>query len=679
MEKLKIDDFTKYNFVSRVRLSPDGKHACFVVKRADVDENKYKSNLWIYRIEKDEYFQLTSFDEESMFIWMDDSEHILFSETRNPKDKDKQKEGEEFTQYYKISIHGGEAISAFRIPKSVTSIKIIDDENYLFTASFDFNKPDLNSLSDEEKSKEKKRIKDEKDYEVLDEIPFWFNGKGYTNKKRNRLYLFNSKDEKVTDLSDELSKVIGGDYFNIQAGELNQKRSKFVFIAEHFEDKMKLTNEVYIIDLKDKKAQLISPKDSYAYGIPNFLSENKIIVDANDMKHYGINENNKFYTIDINSKEQKCITPELDISFVNMVGSDCRLGNSPYRHKMDSGFLYFYSTEIDSSFLNRVDADGRVERIIEKKGSVDDYDVQDGKIAFIAMRGLNLQELYMLDGKTEKKVTSFNDFINKEKTLSNFERVMVETTPGVQIDGWIIKPVDFKPNKKYPAILDIHGGPKTVYGEVFYHEMQYWANEGYAVFFCNPRGSDGKGNEFADIRGKYGTIDYNDLMKFTDYILEQYPFIDKDRIGVTGGSYGGFMTNWVIGHTDRFKAAASQRSISNWISKFNTTDIGYYFNEDQIQATPWQNFSQIWESSPIKYADKVKTPTLFIHSEEDYRCWVDQGYQMFVALKYNGVEARMCMFRDENHELSRGGKPKHRIRRLKEITDWFNKYLKNEL
>lgn len=678
MEKLKIDDFTLYNFLSRVRLSPDAKYACFVVKKADVEENKYKSNLWIYRIEKDEYFQLTSFDEESMFIWMDDSEHILFSGTRNPKDKDKQKEGEEFTQYYKISIHGGEAIPAFRIPKSVTSIKVIDDENYLFTASFDFKKPDLNKLSEEEKSKEKKRIKEEKDYEVLDEIPFWFNGKGYTNKKRNRLYLFNSKDEKVTDLSEELSKAIGGEYFTIQAGEINQNRSMFVFIAEHFKDKMKLTNEVYIINLNDKKAQLISPKDSYAYGMPNFLSEDKIIVDATDMKHYGINENNKFYTIDINSKEQKCITPELDISCINMVGSDCRLGNSAYRHKMDSGYLYFYSTEVDSSFLNRMDADGRVERIIEKRGSVDDYDVQDGQIAFIAMRGLNLQELYILDGKTEKKVTSFNDFVKEEKKLSNFERVMVETTPGVQIDGWILKPVHFDPNTKYPAILDIHGGPKTVYGEVFYHEMQYWANEGYAVFFCNPRGSDGKGNEFADIRGKYGTIDYDDLMKFTDYILEQYPFIDKDKIGVTGGSYGGFMTNWVIGHTDRFKAAASQRSISNWISKFNTTDIGYYFNEDQIQATPWQNFSQIWESSPIKYADKVKTPTLFIHSEEDYRCWVDQGYQMFVALKYHGVEARMCMFRDENHELSRGGKPKHRIRRLKEITGWFNKYLKNE-
>ena len=247
---------------------------------------------------------------------------------------------------------------------------------------------------------------------------------------------------------------------------------------------------------------------------------------------------------------------------------------------------------------------------------------------------------------------------------------------GIIIEGWILKPADFDTNKCYPGILDIHGGPKTVYGEIYYHEMQFWANEGYFVFVCNPRGSDGRGNEFADIRGKYGTVDYDDLMKFTDAVLQHYPQIDPCRVGVTGGSYGGFMTNWIIGHTDRFKCAVSQRSISNWLSKFGTTDIGYYFNSDQIQSTPWDNPEKMWFHSPLKYADKVVTPTLFIHSEEDYRCWLAEGLQMFTALKYHGVDARLCMFRGENHELSRSGKPKHRVRRLEEITNWFEKYLK---
>nr|WP_279381058.1 S9 family peptidase [Alkaliphilus hydrothermalis] len=266
----------------------------------------------------------------------------------------------------------------------------------------------------------------------------------------------------------------------------------------------------------------------------------------------------------------------------------------------------------------------------------------------------------------------------KTKKVIKPEKLTIETDQDVMIDGWIMKPADFDANKKYPAILNIHGGPKTVYSDVYYHEMQYWANEGYVVFFCNPRGSDGKGNEFVDIRGKYGTIDYDDIMKFTDAVIEKCDFIDTESIGVTGGSYGGFMTNWIIGHTHRFKAAASQRSIANWTSFFGTTDIGYFFADDQITATPWNTQEKLWKHSPLAYADKVKTPTLFIHAEADYRCWVVEGMQMFTALKFHGVPSRMCMFREENHELSRSGKPKHRIRRLEEITNWFNQYLKAE-
>jgi len=303
--------------------------------------------------------------------------------------------------------------------------------------------------------------------------------------------------------------------------------------------------------------------------------------------------------------------------------------------------------------------------------------VFDKSIVFVGMRDNKLQELYELKDKQENQITFFNEWVVKEKKLSKPQRITFNTKEGMEIEGWIMKPIDFDETKKYPAILDIHGGPKTVYsGEVFFHEMQYWSNIGYVVMFCNPRGSDGRGNEFADIRGKYGTIDYEDIMEFVNVVIENFSFIDKDRLGVTGGSYGGFMTNWIIGHTNRFKAAASQRSIANWISKFGTTDIGYYFVEDQQAATPWTNFEKLWFHSPMKYADRVKTPTLFIHSEEDYRCWLAEGLQMFTSLKYNGVEAKLVMFRGENHELSRSGKPKHRIRRLKEISDWFDKYLK---
>ena len=175
--------------------------------------------------------------------------------------------------------------------------------------------------------------------------------------------------------------------------------------------------------------------------------------------------------------------------------------------------------------------------------------------------------------------------------------------------------------------------------------MQYWANEGYFVFFCNPRGGDGRGNEFADIRGKrYGVIDYNDLMEFTDTVLAKYPQIDPQHIGMAGGSYGGFMANWIVGHTNRFAAVASQRSISNFISKCLTTDIGYYHNLSAVQSDPWNSPAEMWERSPLKYADKCKTPTLFIQSDEDYRCWMTDALQMFTALRMHGVPTRLCLF-----------------------------------
>jgi len=366
---------------------------------------------------------------------------------------------------------------------------------------------------------------------------------------------------------------------------------------------------------------------------------------------------------------------DFDYGLGSSVGSDCRYGSST-TIKVDGNYLYFITTEYGNAYLNRMDFEGNVEKLTTEKGSVDGFDVIDGKIAFVGFRGLKLQELYKLEDGKETQLTDYNGWVNREKKLSTPERITFQNKDGITIEGWVMKPVDFEEGKKYPAILDIHGGPKTVYGEIFYHEMQYWANEGYVVFFCNPRGSDGRGNSFADIRGKYGTIDYEDIMKFTDIVLEKCPFIDEERVGVTGGSYGGFMTNWIIGHTNRFKAAVSQRSISNWISKFCTTDIGYYFVDDQQAATPWSDVEKLWFHSPLKYADKVQTPTLFIHSEEDYRCWTAEGLQMYTALKYHGVESRLCLFKGENHELSRSGKPKHRIRRLEEITNWFNKHLK---
>lgn len=669
MKNIKIDDFTKYTFLSGVNYAPNGENACFVLNKMDVDENKYISNLWLYNEKNEKYFQLTSFDKESNFVWLQDNENILFPGMRDTKDKEKLENGEEFTQFYRINIHGGEAKKEFSIPKRVNDIKQIDKDTFIFTATVNINKKDINLLTDEEKSKELKRIKEDKDYEVLEEIPFWSNGGGFTNKDRNRLYIFHKDTKKIDTITEG--------YMNVSAFDLDKDNKRVVFSGGIFKDKLKLSNSIYLLDLESKNIVKLTEDDCNYYADAKFILQDKIILLGSSMKKYGLNENSKFYTININTKEMVLLTPELDKAIGNSVGSDCRYGGGE-TVIMDGKYIYFTTTEMDSSYLNKIDINGNISRVIENTGSIDSYSVNNGNILFIGLRDMKLQELYAFKNGEENQISRFNEWVEKDRKIVVTEPLNFESEPGVVINGWVLKPADYVEGKKYPAIYDIHGGPKTVYGPVFFHEMQYFASQGYFVFFCNPRGSDGKGNEFADIRGKYGTIDFDDLMRFMDKVLEKYPEIDGERVGVTGGSYGGFMTNWIIGHTDRFKAAASQRSISNWVSKFCTTDIGYFFVDDQnAGATPWSDVEKLWNNSPLKYADRVKTPTLFLHSEEDYRCWLAEGIQMYTALKYHGVESRLIMFRGENHELSRSGKPKHRIRRLNEIINWFDKYVKN--
>ena len=310
----------------------------------------------------------------------------------------------------------------------------------------------------------------------------------------------------------------------------------------------------------------------------------------------------------------------------------------------------------------------------------------------LVMRDYGVYEhptFFVVDENGEENLGRYDRRVNSEVVTDCFsgsvtgQRMVGETlyflnTDGVDIDGFVMKPVGYEPGKRYPGILHIHGGPKMVFGPGFHHEMQLWAASGFFVCYCNPRGSCGKGNAFADLQGKYGEVDFRDLMEFTDEVLRRYPEIDADRMGVAGGSYGGFMTNWVIGHTDRFRCAVSQRSIANYVGDYLLSDIGYYYVPDQQLGTIWEHPERLWKASPLTYADRVKTPTLFIHADKDYRCTLANGLEMFAALKLHGVESKLCMFYGENHDLSREGKPSNRISRLSEILHWMEEHLKEE-
>jgi dipeptidyl aminopeptidase/acylaminoacyl peptidase len=248
-----------------------------------------------------------------------------------------------------------------------------------------------------------------------------------------------------------------------------------------------------------------------------------------------------------------------------------------------------------------------------------------------------------------------------------------------QVQGFVLKPATFESGKKYPVILEIHGGPHAMYSYSLFHEMQWFAAQGYAVVYVNPRGSMGYGQAFVDAcRHHYGENDAADVQNGLDAALNQFEFLDGSRVAVTGGSYGGFMTNWLVGHTDRFFAAVSQRSISNWISFYGVSDIGPEFTETEIGGDVASDFATLWGMSPLAYVGNVKTPLLLVHSENDLRCPIEQAEQFYTCLKRQGVDSELFRIPNADHDLSRAGKPKLRVARLHAIFDFIQDRLPAE-
>ena len=533
------------------------------------------------------------------------------------------------------------------------------------SGEIDANYPDFYKMTEDERKDVLKHYEDEADYQVIDETPFWMNGGTFINKKRDAFFIYDDNTRESIRITPPL--FAAGDYTVI--GE------KVYYTGSAYRCKMPLVQEVYVYNWMTGEDQCIYEKMEYNFGPVTHIG-NTLILEGSKCDRFGLNENAFFLTLNEESGEIEILNA-YEHALGSSVGSDMRLGGGYFQESTDE-LLYFTTTRRNASHVYTLDLEGKVAPFFEKEGSVDCLSIhpQNGELLMVSMQEQKLQELYLYSEKNGlKQLTHFNEDALKENYVAVPEKMTIQSQ-GVDIDGWVIKPIDFDETKSYPAILDIHGGPKTVYGEVFYHEMQVWAGMGYFVFFCNPTGSDGRGNEFADIRGKYGTIDFKNIMDFTDAVLEKYPMIDRKRVGETGGSYGGFMTNWIVGHTDRFACVATQRSISNWISFYGISDIGTFFATDQNDADFYEDVEQMWEHSPLKYAQNVKTPVLFIHSDEDYRCPMAEAMQFYTALADHGVEVRMCYFKGENHELSRSGKPKHRLRRLTEITNWMERFLK---
>jgi dipeptidyl aminopeptidase/acylaminoacyl peptidase len=307
------------------------------------------------------------------------------------------------------------------------------------------------------------------------------------------------------------------------------------------------------------------------------------------------------------------------------------------------------------------------------------WDAGMSQVAFIATSVSKPTEVFIADadGKNERKLTGFNDKLNAEVAWSDAERFTYPSVKGLTIEGWMMKPYGYEPGKKYPVVLYIHGGPHSQYDEGWFDEFQSLAGGGFWVLYTNPRGSSGYGSEFTNItRGEWGGDDYLDLMKAVD-IAAARPDVDSTRMGVTGGSYGGFMTAWIETKTTRFKAAETDRMIANWVSWYSASDA-QGLTESEFFGKPWENPAMYDTLSPIKYVAKVRTPTLLVQSEEDYRAPIVEAEQWFMSLRKQNVPAEFVRYPRSNHDLSRTGEPWLLVDRLGRIRQWFTYWLMPE-
>lgn len=626
-----------YEFLSEIKVSNDENKIAYKKTQANLKENKYDSDLYIYDQELEKSYRIT--DKKNASIYTFDGENNLIYKY----------DSDDTTDYFYKNDGNGLGDLAFKLNMDVKSIKWLKDDTYLISAS------------PKKTEEEKKTDKENSFYKEVTTLPFWANGVGYLKDETIYFYLYKLKDNNLTEIlkSDKDNEVHGLD--------INKDLDKIAYLKGHSDsnDVMEFLESIILKDLKTGEEKILVDKGYSTYTL-NFIKDRLIFVGT-DMKKGGINEDAFIYEVDFDGNVKMVNNSDFDKSFANSIGTDARWeGNRSFQ--VHGNRLYFIVTEFEESKLYSIDLEGSLN--LELSGCIEDFYVADKDIYYLEMGANHLAELKVKSQENSLIENKIEEVLPIEEFtfLSNEDK----------LKGYVLLPKNFNENKKYPTILSVHGGPKTEFSDIFHHEHQMLASNGYIIIYTNPHGSSGRGVKYSDIRGFYGQVDYEDLMTFTDEAVKRYPQIDADKMAIYGGSYGGFMTNWTIGHTNRFKAAVSQRSISNWTSFYGVSDIGYYFGSDQTGADPWGNLEKMWDQSPIKYADKANTPTLFIHADCDYRCPLEQGIQMYNKLKLNGVDTKMVIFHGENHELSRSGKPKARIKRLTEIKEWFDKYLKDE-
>jgi dipeptidyl aminopeptidase/acylaminoacyl peptidase len=631
-------DFTLYTALSEPSLSPDGRKVTFSARRANLEEDGYDSEVYVTDLDSTAKVPFTSGKKDYDPKWSPDGLSILFLSRRNLTKDDKG------NALYIIAASGGEAKLIHRSKEGIDNPQWSPDSKCVYFLSY---------VSRKQKD----------DVKVIRRLTFWFNGLGFVFDRRKHLFRLDVGTKKVTQLT-------RGE-FDVADFSVSNDGKRLAYVASTDDMKPYISDVFVIGSARPGARRKLTRSDMEISGI-SWSPDDACLALVGDFLPSGFASHSRVFTVDAKTRKIEK-AEDLDRNKANSLNSDARAGShGPGNVTWDGDRVYYVQADGGAVHLYRVRPGREPELVIGGERSVEGYDVKAGKVAFVAMTSDRLEEMYAKSGR-ERPLTALNSRVYEELKVRPQGHVSFRASDGETIEGWVMLPDSKGP---FPGILYVHGGPKTAFGHSYMHEFQAFAGAGYAVIYFNPRGSDGYSEKFADIRGKYGTRDFDDLMEGLDYVLKKYPQIDGKRLGIGGGSYGGFMTNWAIGHTTRFRAAVTDRSIANWTSFWGTSDIGPYFTEDQVGADPWSAPEKLANDSPLTYAPKVETPLLVVHSMEDYRCWMVEGLEFFTALKKLGKEAEMVLFPGENHDLSRVGKPKHRVARLGHYIRWYDQHLK---